>query len=41
MPDPKYIPGNEIRSSDWSEFWIKCLEAWAEIQHNIEEKCQV
>lgn len=41
MPDPKGIQGNEIPSIELSEFWIKGLEVQAEMQHNVEEKCQV
>lgn len=35
MPDPMYILGNEILSTDWSKFWIEHLEVWAETQYSI------
>lgn len=41
MPDPQGIQGSEIPSIELSEFWIKRLEVQAEMQHNVEEKCQV
>lgn len=41
MPEPKYIVGSEILYTDLNEFWIKDLEVQAEMEHNVEEKCQV
>lgn len=41
MPEPKYIEGSDILYVDLNEFWIKRLEVQAEMEHSVEEKCQV